>query len=37
MTGAYLDAADVNKSGTITELDYVKVKNHITGASEISL
>jgi len=36
LTGVYLEAADVNKDGKVTSMDYVKVRNHITGASKIT-
>ena len=31
LEGAYLKAADVNKDGNISAVDYVKIKNYIMG------
>ena len=37
LNGVYERAADVNKDGTISPADYVKVKNHIMKVSSITL
>ena len=31
LSGSYKEAADVNKDGRISAVDYVKIKNYIMG------
>lgn len=35
LNGSFKEAADVNKDGKISAVDYVNVKNHIMGSSSV--
>ena len=36
LSGAYLQAADIDQNGELQATDYVKIRNHIMGKSAIS-